>query len=132
MNDVNFPINQANQAVGTSLAAVGSPIALNGAGRLVSILLSNTGSYALTHLSIYRQYSPNGAFVPWLADTDFQTATSKCSASGGTSGNAPNTLPAGDLAWIDLDCGLVNAIQIYAQAGTATTLTITGNSRRQV
>lgn len=116
-------INQTGVPVTTSLAAVGNVIPTP--ARFVTLQIQNTGANALTHFAIYRQFA-NGLIVPWLADTDFATATSKCSASGGTSGNPPNTLPAGQTAWIDLDVGITTGIQVYAQAGTATTINLFG------
>lgn len=118
-------INQTAVAVGTSsLAAVGNPIQATG-GR-VCFQVKNVGANPLTHFGIYRQFVPGGDWLPWMVDADFLTATSKSSASGGTSGNVPQTIPAGQSGWVDLDVGPINAIQVYAQAGAATTLEFHG------
>lgn len=122
-------INQLAVPVTTSLAPIGTPIPLT--GRYISLAMKNVGANALTHFQIYRQFFPNGDWILWLSDADFATATSKCSCSGGASGHVPNTLGAGNYAWMDLDCGLINAIQIWAQAGTATTVNIIGQASQQ-
>jgi hypothetical protein len=123
-----IPINQT-VSVGTGLAVIGVPLVLNGVGRDVSIEINNTGSAALTGFTIQRQFIDNGNWVNWLTGADFNTATSKCCASGGTSGNAVATLPAGSSAWIDFDPGAVVAVQFLASAAAATTLVITGGAR---
>jgi len=123
-----IPLNQT-VSVGTTLAVVGTPVVLNGVGRDVSLEVKNTGSAALTAFKIQRQFIDNGDWVDWLANTDFNTATTKCSASGGTSGNAVSTLAAGSSAWIDFDPGAVVAVQFLASAALATTLVLTGGAR---
>ena len=123
-----IPINQT-VSVGTTLAVIGTPIVLNGVGRDVSLEIKNTGSSALTGFKIQRQFIDNGDWVDWLANTDFNTATSKCCASGGSSGNAVATLGAGLSAWLDFDPGAVVAVQFLAVAGAATTLVLTGGAR---
>jgi len=123
-----IPINQTAN-VGTTLAAIGTPITLNGLGRDVSVAIQNTGSNALTHFKIQRQHFDGAPWVDWLADTDFATATSKCCASGGSAGNLPQTLPAGSTAWIDFDPGAVVAIQFCAAATSATSLILQGGAR---
>jgi hypothetical protein len=123
-----IPINQT-VTVGTTLAVIGTPLTLNGACRDVSLSIQNTGSAALTGFKIQRQFIDNGSWVDWLAGTDFNTATSKCSASGGTSGNPVYSLPAGATAWIDFDPGGAVAVQFLASAASATTLLVTGGAR---
>ncbi|MGA2232318.1 MAG: hypothetical protein ABSH22_15580 [Tepidisphaeraceae bacterium] len=121
-------INQT-VSVTTSLAVIGTPLVLNGIGRDISLAIANTGSAALTGFKIQRQFIDNGPWVDWMANTDFQTATSKCCASGGTSGNVVNTLAAGATGWIDFDPGAAVAVQFLASAASATTLTLTGGAR---
>jgi hypothetical protein len=121
-------INQT-VSVTTSLAVVGTPVALNGIGRDVSLAVANTGSSALTGFKIQRQFIDNGPWVDWLANSDFATATSKFSASGGSSGNLVNTLPAGATGWIDFDPGAAVAVQFLASAASATTLSLNGGAR---
>jgi hypothetical protein len=123
-----IPINQT-ASVGTVLAVIGTPLTLNGIVRDVSLSIQNTGSAALTGFKIQRQFLDNGPWVDWLAGTDFNTATAKCNASGGTSGNPVATLPAAATAWLDFDPGAVVAIQFLASAAAATTLVLTGGAR---
>jgi hypothetical protein len=123
-----IPVNQI-VAVGTSLAPVGSPIILNGVARDVSLEVKNTGAAALTGFKIQRQFIDNGDWVDWLTNTDFDTATTKCNASGGTSGNKIYALAAGNIAWLDFDPGAVVAVQFLASAASATTLLLAGGVR---
>jgi len=126
-----IPINQT-VSVGTTLAVIGAPILLNGAGRDVSLEVKNTGSAALTGFKIQRQFIDNGDWVDWLTNTDFDTATSKCSASGGASGNKLYSLGAGLIAWLDFDPGAVVAVQFLASASAATTLLLSGGARLEI
>jgi len=123
-----IPVNQT-VAVGTTLAVIGTPLVLNGVAHDVSLELKNTGSAALTGFKIQRQFIDSGDWVDWLTNNDFDIATSKCSASGGTSGNHVYSLPAGGQAWLDFDPGAVVAVQFLASAASATTLVITGGVR---
>jgi hypothetical protein len=123
-----IPINQV-VAVSTTLAPIGSPITLNGVGRDVSLQIKNTGAAALTAFKIQRQFIDNGDWIDWLTNTDFDTATSKCSASGGTTGNKIYTLGATNSAWLDFDPGAVVAIQFLASAASPTTLLLAGGVR---
>lgn len=123
-----IPIHQT-VAVGTTLAPIGTPLVLNGVGRDISLSLQNTGSVALTAFKIQRQFIDNGPWVDWLAGSDFDTATSKCSASGGTSSVKVYTLAAGATAWIDFDPGAAVAVQFLASASAATTLVLAGGAR---
>jgi hypothetical protein len=123
-----IPINQT-VTVGTSLAVIGVPLSLNGVGRDVSLEIKNTGSAALTAFKIQRQFIDKGDWVDWLTNTDFDTATGKCSASGGTSGNKVYALAAGAIAWIDFDPGAVVGVQFLAAAASATTLLLAGGAR---
>jgi hypothetical protein len=123
-----IPINQT-VAVGTTLAVIGTPIVLNGVGRDVSLSIQNLGAAALTGFKIQRQFIDGGAWVDWLAGTDFNFATAKCSASGGPSGYAIYSLPAACIAWLDFDPGGVVAVQFLASAASATTLALAGGAR---
>jgi hypothetical protein len=123
-----IPVNQT-VTVGTTLAVIGTPLPLAGVADQISLEIKNTGSAALTGFKIQRQFTDNGDWVDWLANTDFNTATSKLSASGGTSGNAISTLAAGASAWLDFDPGAVVAVQFLASAASATTLLIAGGVR---
>jgi hypothetical protein len=123
-----IPINQT-VSVGTTLAPIGTPLSLNGVGRDVSLAVKNTGSAALTGFKIQRQLIDNGDWIDWLANTDFDNATTKCCASGGTSGNKIYALPAASIAWLDFDPGAAVAVQFLASAASATTLLLTGGAR---
>jgi hypothetical protein len=123
-----IPINQT-VAVGTTLAPIGVPIVLNGIGHDVSLEIKNTGSAALTGFKIQRQFIDNGDWVDWLTNNDFDTATSKCSASGGASGNKVYALSAASMAWLDFNPGAVVAVQFLASAASATTLLLAGGVR---
>jgi|GEM_PF-7115411 len=125
-----IPVNQS-VSVGSTLAVIGSPITLNGLGRDVSIAVKNTGAAALTGFKIQRQLIDNGDWIDWLANNDFDTATSRFSASGGTSGNKLYSLAAGAIAWLDFDPGAAVAVQFLASCGSATTLLLTGGARLQ-
>ena len=125
-------INQT-VAVTTSLAAIGTAITLNGIVRGLSVEITNTGANALTDFEIWRQFSVGGAFVPWVGGTDFATPTNNYNASITNTTvtpniGPPNTLPAAAVAWIDFNPGNCVAVQFYAKAGTATTLTIVGGA----
>jgi hypothetical protein len=123
-----IPINQT-VSVGTTLAPIGTPLTLNGVGRDVSLAVKNTGSAALTGFKIQRQLIDGGDWIDWLAGTDFDNATTKCCASGGTSGNKVYALPASGIAWLDFDPGAAVAVQFLASAASATTLLLTGGAR---
>ena len=123
-----IPINQT-VTVPTTLAVIGIALPLAGVADQISLQFKNTGSAPLTAFKIQRQFTDNGDWVDWLANTDFNTATSKCCASGGSSGNAVATLGAGLSAWLDFDPGAVVAVQFLAVAGAATTLVLTGGAR---
>ena len=106
-----IPVNQT-VSVTTSLAVIGTPLVLNGVARDVSLEIKNTGAAALTGFKIQRQFTDNGDWVDWIANTDFSTATAKCNASGGTSGNKVYALAApAHTAWIDFDPGAAVAVQ---------------------
>lgn len=123
-----IPINQT-VTVGTTLAPIGTPLVLNGRGRDVSVSIQNTGSVALTGFAVQRQYIDGGSWVNWLTGTDFDTPTSKSSASGGTSGSHVYSVAPAATAWIDFDPGAVVAVQFLASASAATTLVLTGGVR---
>jgi hypothetical protein len=123
-----IPINQSVN-VTTTLALIGTPLVLNGRCRDISMAVQNTGAAALNGFKIQRQFLDNGPWVDWLSGTDFATATSKCCASGGVSGNLLSTLSAGATAWVDCDPGAVVAVQFLASAASATTLSLTGGAR---
>jgi hypothetical protein len=123
-----IPINQT-VAVGTTLAVIGSPVILNGIGRDVSLAVKNTGAAPLTGFRIQRQLLDGGDWIDWLADNDFDNATTKFSASGGASGNKVYALPAGAIAWLDFDPGAAVAVQFLASASAATTLVLSGGAR---
>jgi hypothetical protein len=123
-----IPINQ-NVTVGTTLAPVGTPLVLNGACRNVSLSIVNTGSAALTGFAIQRQFVDGGIWLNWLTGTDFDTPTSKCNASGGSSGSHVYSVAPAASAWIDFDPGAAVAVQFLASASAATTLTLAGGAR---
>ena len=126
-----IPINQT-VSVGTTLAVIGTPLLLNGCGRDVSLEVKNTGAAALTGFKIQRQFIDNGDWVDWLTNNDFDTATAKCSASGGTTGNKLYFLGPGLIAWLDFDPGAAVAVQFLASATAATTLLLAGGARLEI
>jgi hypothetical protein len=121
-----IPFQANNILVGTSLKMI-LQIPLVGESRLISFQLSNkTGSAATNNFAIVRQLHDAGSWLPYLAGTDFQVATSKCIAS--TPG--PNQLAGGQSAWIDVDCGAAVAVQFWASAASGTAvLSVFGGGR---
>jgi hypothetical protein len=112
-----IPFSATHITVGTSLTML-LQIPLFGLDRLISFQLSNAaGSATTNNFQIIRQLHANGDWLPYLGGTDFETATSKCIAS--TPG--PHQLPAGQSAWVDVDCGHAVAVQLWASvaAGSA-------------
>jgi hypothetical protein len=68
----------------------------------------------------------SGDWLKYITGSDFTTATSKYTSS--TPG--PQALPAGQSAWVDVDCGRAIAVQLWASVGSGTaTLTVYGGAR---
>jgi hypothetical protein len=122
-----IPFQANNITVGTTLQLL-LQIPLTSLGGKISFELFNAaGSATTSNFVILRQLHDQGSWLPYLGGSDFQTATSKCIAS--TPG--PNQLPAGQSAWVDVDCGAAVMVQLWASvaAGTAV-LSVFGGSKR--
>jgi hypothetical protein len=119
---------QANTiSIGTTLTKL-LQIPLAGLGGQISFELQNAaGSSTTDNFVILRQLHDQGSWLPYLGANDFQTASNKCIAS--TPG--PNQLPAGQSAWIDVDCGAAVAVQLWASVASGTAvLSVFGGGRR--
>jgi hypothetical protein len=118
---------QANTiTVGTTLTMI-AQVPLAGLDRDISFELSNaTGSSTTNNFVIVRKLHDAGDWLNYLGGTDFATPTSKCIAS--TPG--PHQLPAGQTAWVDVDCGSAVAIQLWASVASGTAvLSVYGGGR---
>ena len=141
MPTAQIPILATNQNVTSTTLAQVMTINVGGMANLVSIGILNTGAAALNGFAIARQFVDGGPFFYYLGGTDFNTATSKLSASAANSGvtpplSPPQSLPAGNAttqaAWIDFDPGACTVIQLLASVASGTaTLTIEGAVRKQ-
>jgi hypothetical protein len=122
-----IPFQANNITVGTSLTQL-LQFPLAGLDRLISFQLINAaGSSTLNNFLIVRQLHDAGNWLNYLGGTDFQTATSKCIAS--TPG--PHQLPAGQSAWVDVDCGAAVMIQLWASvASGSAVVSVFGGGRR--
>jgi hypothetical protein len=122
-----IPFSANNITVGTSLTML-LQIPLYGLDRLISFQLTNAaGSATTNNFLIVRQLHANGAWLNYLGGTDFEVATSKCIASS----PGPHQLPAGQSAWVDVDCGQTVAVQLWASVGAGSAvLSVYGAGRR--
>ncbi len=104
-------------------------IPLAGLEPLISFQLINAaGSSATNNFLIVRQLHDAGGWLNYLGGTDFQTATSKCIASI----PGPHQLPAGQSAWVDVDCGSAVMVQLWASVASGTAvLSVFGGGRRR-
>jgi hypothetical protein len=111
-----IPFQANNITVGTSLTML-LQIPLAGLDSLISFQLSNAaGSSTTNNFVIVRQLHDAGGWLNYLGGTDFETATNKCIAS--TPG--PHQLPAGQSAWVDVDCGSAVMVQLWASVASGT------------
>jgi hypothetical protein len=122
-----IPVQANNITVGTTLTRI-LQIPLAGLDARLSFELANAaGSSTLNNFVIYRQLHDQGSWLPYLGGPDFQTATIKCIASL----PGPNQLPAGQSAWVDVDCGSAVMVQLWASVATGTAVvSVYGGSRR--
>lgn len=122
-----IPFQANNITIGTTLTKL-LQIPLAGLGGQLSFELFNaTGSATTNNFVIIRQLHDQGSWLPYVGSTDFQTATNKFIAS--TPG--PNQLPAGQSAWVDVDCGSAVAVQLWASVASGTAVvSVFGGSRR--
>jgi hypothetical protein len=122
-----IPFQANNITVSTTLTKL-LQIPLAGLGGQLSFELVNaTGSSTTSNFVIIRQLHDQGSWLPYLGGTDFQTATNKCIASI----PGPNQLPAGQSAWVDVDCGAAVAVQLWASVASGTAVvSVFGGSRR--
>jgi hypothetical protein len=121
-----IPFQANNISVGTTLKML-LQIPVANLDRLISFQLSSAaGSASTNNFVIIRQLHDAGSWLPYLGGSDFETATSKCVAS--TPG--PHQLPAGQHAWVDVDCGAAVAVQLWARVGSGTAvLSVFGGGR---
>jgi hypothetical protein len=121
-----IPFQANNITVGTSPTLL-AQVPLAGLDRDISFELFNAaGGAATSNFIVYRKLHDAGDWLPYLGGTDFATPTSKCVAS--TPG--PHALPAGQSAWVDVDCGAAIAIQLWAQVASGTaSLSLFGGAR---
>jgi hypothetical protein len=119
---------QANNIPVTATLTKLLQIPLAGLGAQISFELFNaTGSATTNNFVIVRQLHDQGSWLPYVGGTDFQTATNKFIAS--TPG--PNQLPAGQSAWVDVDCGAAVAVQLWASVASGTAVvSVYGGTRR--
>src|SRR5258708_5165387 len=111
-----IPFQANNISVGTTLKML-LQVPLANLDRLISFqLFRAAGSATTNNFVIIRQLHDAGSWLPYLGGSDFETATSKCIAS--TPG--PHQLPAGQSAWVDVDCGAVVAVQLWASVASGT------------
>ena len=127
------PVQPQTGTVGASLANIGAPIVLSGAGAFINLELKNTGTIAFSNVLIQMQQYDGGDFLPLVGGTDFGTATGVLvfSSNGNTSGSGvgqPNTLPAGSACMINLNIGAAAALQLQAQvASGSSSFSLGGN-----
>ncbi len=118
---------QANRiTVGTALTKL-IEIPLAGLDPSISFELSSAaGSATTNNFVIVRKLHDAGDWLNYLGGSDFNAATTKCTSS--TPG--PNALPAGQSAWVDVDCGAAVAVQLWAsvESGSAV-LSVFGGAR---
>jgi hypothetical protein len=121
-----IPFQAINISVGTTLTKL-IEVPLAGLDKDVSFELVNaTGGSATNNFVIIRRLHDAGSWLNYLGGSDFVTATNKCIAS--TPG--PHVLPAGQSAWVDVDCGAAVAVQLWASVASGTaTLTVLGGAR---
>src|ERR1700742_3915024 len=104
-----IPFQATNIVVGTSLTKL-LEIPLAGLDRDISFQLFNSGSAATNNFLVMRRLHDSGDWLNYLGGNDFTPATNKCICSS----PGPQALPAGQSAWVDLDCGAAVAVQLWA------------------
>jgi hypothetical protein len=111
-----IPFQANNINVGTTLTLI-CQIPLAGLDHDISFEVSNAaGSSTTNNFVIIRKLHDSGDWLNYLGGSDFATATSKCIAS--TPG--PHQLPAGQTAWVDVDCGSAVSVQLWASVASGT------------
>lgn len=113
-----IPFQANSVVVGATLTKL-IEVSLAGLDKDISFELSNAaGSATLGNFVIMRRLHDAGDWLNYIGGADFSTATSKCTASA----TGPQSLAAGQSAWVDVDCGAAVAIQLWAAttAGNAT------------
>ena len=123
-----IPFQALNISVGTSLTKL-IEIPLAGLDRDISFeIASAPGSATTNNFLIMRKLHDNGDWLNYLGGSDFATATTKSTAS--TPG--PQALPAGQSAWVDIDCGAAVAVQLWAAVASGTaTISVYGGGRTE-
>ncbi len=121
-----IPFQAINVPVGATLTKL-LQISLAGLDRDISFEIVNAaGSSTTNNFVIMRLLHDAGDWLNYLGGADFATATSKCIASS----PGPQALPAGQSAWVDVDCGAAVAVQLWASvASGSASLTVYGGAR---
>jgi hypothetical protein len=109
-----IPFQANNIAVGTSLTLL-AQFPRAGMDRRISFEVFNAaGSSTTNNFVLMRKLHDAGNWLVYLSGTDFATVTIRTSAS--TPG--PHQLPAGQSAWVDVDCGAAVAVQLWASVAS--------------
>ncbi len=109
-----IPFQANNISVGTTLTLLlQTPRA--GMDRRISFEVFNAaGSSTLNNFTIMRKLHDAGNWLPYLSGADFATPTIRLIASA----VGPHQLPAGQSAWVDVDCGAAVAVQLWASVAS--------------
>lgn len=110
-----IPFQVSSVTVGTALTKL-IEIPLAGLDKDMSFQLLNVSGSTTNNFLITRRLHDNGDWLNYLGGADFANATSKCNASA----PGPHALPAGQSAWVDVDCGAAVAIQLWASVASGT------------
>jgi hypothetical protein len=121
-----IPFQAVNVLVGTALTKL-LELPLAGLDGNISFeLFSAAGSATTNNFSILRRLHDSGDWLNYISGSDFATATSKYTPSI----PGPQALPAGQSAWVDVDCGAAIGVQLWASVASGTaTLTVYGGAR---
>jgi hypothetical protein len=110
-----IPFQANNITVGTTLTML-AQVPLSGLDRDISFEVFNSSGSTTNNFVIVRKLHDAGDWLNYLGGTDFATPTNKCVAS--TPG--PHQLPAGQSAWVDVDCGSAVTVQLWASVASGT------------
>jgi hypothetical protein len=121
-----IPFQAPNITVGTTLTLL-IEIPLAGLDPNISFEVSNAlGSSTTNDFVIARKLHDAGDWLNYLGGSDFAAATSKCISST----PSPAELPAGQSAWVDVDCGTAVAVQLWASvASGSAVISVFGGAR---
>ena len=118
---------QANAVVVSTTLTKLIEVSLAGLDKDISFEIVNAaGSSTTSNFVILRRLHDAGDWLNYIGGSDFATATSKCTSSS----PGPHALPAGQSAWVDVDCGAAVGIQLWAAVASGTaTLSVFGGAR---